>query len=126
MIDQGVLKLLKSFKGSFVNESGEFIANHKANSYFNLGTCKDELEVKCKVLEWLSRDAFKTEPFRTKKQNEAFHTAMMDGINRYLETNFTQDDMSLIYQELGNQVNRENTMRFIESGYDHKVLEELE
>lgn len=123
MIDIVVLNLLRCFRGSFVNSCGEFIANDKANSYFTLANCKDEMEVKCKILEWLSRDSFKAEPFSTRKKNEEFHITLLNGINQFLMTDFSLKDMELIYQELGNQINRARTIKFIESGYDLKVLD---
>lgn len=103
------LKLLKSFPKSFINHLGEFIGSLKENPYFCLADCKNELDVKCKVLEWFSRPACKNK-------------YMLDGINRFLETDFSFEDMELIYQELGNGVNRNLTLKFIKSGYDLNVL----
>ena len=48
-------KLMRCFPNSFINYQGEFIAHREANEYFILDNCKDELEVKCKVLAWFSR-----------------------------------------------------------------------
>lgn len=126
MINSTVLELMKSFPGSFLNQYGEFIAHREANEYFQLSKCKDDLEIKCKVLEWLSRAAFKTEPYKNKKKNEKFNDFMLTGINKFLNTDFDKYSMQTIYQELGNQVNRELTIRFIESGYDMNVLQEKE
>lgn len=116
------LKLLKSFPKSFINCHGEFIAHERANEYFILKNCKDDLDIKCKVLEWLSRAAYKTEPYRALNKNNAFHTFMLSGINDFLETEFTSKDMDLIYTYLGNAVNHELTVKFIQSGYDMTVL----
>lgn len=79
--------------------------------------------LKCKVLEWLSRAAHKTAPFGARK-NRVFHKFMLDGINAFLETNFTPDDMGQIYTYLGNAVNHTKTVQFVESGYDMTVLQE--
>ena len=82
MVDWSVVtKLLAVFPKSFVNAHGEFIAHNTANEYFILKNCETELDVKCKVLEWLSRGAYKTEPFRTRKKNQEFSEFMFDGIN---------------------------------------------
>lgn len=117
-----VLKLMQCFEGSKINQFGEFIAHEKANEYFRINVCKTELDVKCKVLEWLSRGAYKTEPFRQKTKNDKFHEFMLNGINKYLGTDFTYEDMELIYCELGNAVNHELTVKFIESGFVLSVL----
>lgn len=122
MINEIVLDLLKSFPGSFLNQHGEFIAHRETNEYFQLSKCKDALEIKCKVLEWLSRAACKTEPYKTKKNNKEFNDFMLRGINKFLYTDFDKYDMSTIYQDIGNQVNRELTIKFINSGYDMEYL----
>lgn len=126
MIDryQVMIKLLHCFPGkSFVNELGEFIAHREANEYFNLYACYTELDVKCRLLEQLSRGAHKTAPFRSDKKNNMFHKFMRDGINKYLGTSFSEDDMDTIYTYLGNGCNRQKTIEFIQSGYDVSVLE---
>ena len=43
-------------------------------------------------------------------------------VNRYLGTDFSEDDMDLIYTYLGNECNHEKTVRFIKSGYDMEIL----
>lgn len=45
-----------------------------------------------------------------------------DGINRFCGTDFSYDDMRIIYTYLGNRCNHEKTLRFIRSGYDMAVL----
>ena len=81
-----VLKLMECFPGSKINQFGEFIAHEKGNAYFILKKCKSELDIKCKVLEWLSREAYKAEPFRRKDKNEAYHRFILGGINKYLNS----------------------------------------
>ena len=123
MIYQIVSELIQAFPNSFINRHGEFIAHDKGNSYFILKTCKDEEEVKCKVLEWFSRDAFKSEPFCTDKKNDEYHKFMLNGINKFLGTSFTERDMPPIYCKLGNNVNRKLCIEFIRSGYNMNVLD---
>ena len=116
------MDLMKCFPGSFINHNGEFIAHRRANEYFNFATCADELDVKRKVLEWLSRAASKGEPFRTDLENENYQRFMLDGINKYLGTNFSHDDIDEVYTYLGNRCNHAKTLLFIESGYDVSIL----
>lgn len=115
-------KLCSCFPKSFISGAGEFIAHDKANEYFILHNCETELDVKCKVLEWFSRGAYKTEPYRSKKKNDEFHEFMLNGINQFLGTEFTEDDMEQIYTYLGNCCNHNKTIRFIESEYCMEVL----
>lgn len=60
-----VTKLMNCFPNSVINHNAEFIAHIRSNTYFGLKDCENETDVKCKVLEWLSRSAYKTEPYST-------------------------------------------------------------
>lgn len=123
MVDSLVTKKLAvAFPKSFINTALEFIAHKDANEWFRLEDCENELDVKCKVLEWLSRGAYKTCPFNSNIKNERFHNFMLNGINDFLETDFTEDDIEIIYTYLGNRCNHEKTVKFIESGYDMAIL----
>ena len=124
MVDSLVTrKLAKAFPDSFINTSLEFIAHERANEYFRLEDCENEFDVKCKVLEWLSRGAYKTCPFNTNHKNERFHNFMLNGINDFLGTDFTEEDISVIYDRLGNRVNHKLTEQFVNSDYDMSLLE---
>ena len=123
MVDWTVIKrLMKCFPGSFINQNGELIVHKKANEYLILHNCETELDLKCKVLEWFSRGAYKTAPFGTKRKNDEFHKFMRDGINEFLGTKFTEEDMDLIYTYLGNRCNHAKTVQFICRDYDFSVL----
>lgn len=117
-----VAKLTNAFPGSTINRRNEFIAHQRANQYFILENCATEFDVQCKVLEWFSRAAFKTEPFNNSAKNHKFHLFMLAGINRFLNTHFTTADMEEIYTYLGNACNHEKTVNFIRGGYDMSIL----
>lgn len=117
-----ITRLMKCFPNSFINHNGEFIAHKKSNTYFILMDCKTELDVKCKVLEWLSRPAHKTLLYSQGWRNIKFHEFMLNGVNEFLGTNFTAEDMELIYTYLGNACNHKRTVRFVESCYDMEIL----
>lgn len=117
-------KLNHAFPKSFINSCLEFIAHKEANEYFLLADCETEFDVKCKVLEWLSRGAYKTCPFNSNLKNERFHNFMLNGINDFLGTDFTEEDIELIYDRLGNRVNHALTVEFVNSGYDMALLTE--
>lgn len=116
------LRLQADFIGSFFNENDEFIAHPYSNTYFIFGNCKNEEEVNCKVLEWFSRPASKGIPYSQEWRNKKFRKFMLDGINQYLHTEFSFEEIDLIYQELGNAVRHDKTIEFIRSGYDMTVL----
>ena len=112
------------FPTSVINHNGELIVHIKSNTYFILRDCNRKEDVKCKVLEWLSRPAYKTEPYSTKRNNDEFHSFILAGVNDYLGTNFSEKDMEEIYTYLGNACNHKKTLKFIESGYDMSVLKD--
>ena len=126
MVEWNVIqKLMNSFPKSIINQNGEFIAHIRANEYFILRDCETELDVKCKVLEWLSRGAYKTQPYARNDKNTEFHRFMRGGINEFLGVHFSEDDIETIYTYLGNACNHKRTIDFIESGYDMKFFERL-
>ena len=47
---------------------------------------------------------------------------MLNGVNDFLGTDFTESDIEEIYTYLGNRCNHEKTVRFIESNYDMSIL----
>jgi len=109
------LRLSGAFPKAFVNMHNEFIVYPPRNIYFRLDGVASELELKCKVLEWCSREAHKSISRPSKK----YH---FEGINKFLGTSFSHEDMAIIYTYLGNNVNRSLAIKFIESGYDVSVL----
>lgn len=116
-------RLMQSFSGSFINGINEIILYPETNLYFRLDDVNSEFDVKCKLLEWCSRDAYKTKPYDNELKNKVYQEEIMDNINNYLNTNFTKEKMELIYTRLGNAINHNLTIKFVESGYDTKILE---
>ena len=120
------IRLLADFDGSFFNEREEFIAHRYSNTYFIFSNCESLEDVNCKVLEWLSRAADKGIPYRQNWSNKKFQKFMLDGINMFLNTDFSKEDIDLIYTYLGNSCNHNRTLEFVSSGYDMELLRKLE
>ncbi|QNG60373.1 hypothetical protein H4O14_02265 [Bacillus sp. PAMC26568] len=100
---------------SFINQSNELIVVPKNNIYFRLEDVQSDLDLKCKVIAWLSRPSCKgISNYWQKRVREIF--------NEFLGTNFTKDEMMEIYTYLGNDCNRTLCVKFIESGYDLTLL----
>lgn len=114
--------LLNAFPGGWFNERDEFIAHTRSDTYFMFCNCETPLDVECKILEWFSRPASKGQPYSQEWRNRKFREFMLNGINSFLDTNFNQESMEEIYQYLGNAINHELTVRFVESGYDFEVF----
>jgi hypothetical protein len=116
--------LCSAFPKSFINEKDEFIAEERSNQYFILSDCEYPEDIDCKVLEWLSRAASKGAPFNQEWRNRKFRKFMLDGINNFLDTSFSEEEMEEIYTYLENACNHRKTKQFVESGFDMKVLKE--
>lgn len=129
MVNKKVLNdLFAAFPDAILNHNLEFVADphRRVNSYFRLDSCETRTDVVAKLIEYLSREAFKTQHFGAKWRNDQVHKYHLDGINQFCGTAFTPEDMELIYTKLGNSIRHQKTLEFIRSGYDLDVLKILE
>ena len=110
------------FNKSFINYINELILIPKTNLYFSLRNVENENDLKCKVLECCSRDAVKSMPYPTNRGNKRYQDDVRENINIFLNTDFTREDMELIYQMLGNGVRYDLTVEFVMSDYDLNIL----
>ncbi len=140
-------RMLSVFEESFVNSQNEFIASLKfypsdklsyyelllarasrprpvfVNAYFRLEDCKDELDLKRKIIEWLSRSCCKSQ--YSKKYDKYIHEYFRVRCNELLNVKFTEDDWEKIYTYLGNGVNSKLCIEFINSNYNMNLLERI-
>lgn len=121
-----IFNVMKCFHDSFINSFGEVIISAKGNVYFTATDCKTKEDVICKLLEWCSRPMAKGQPYASEKRNSEWRDSLIYGLNLYLRTSFTQDDMYWIYDKLGNRVNHELTLKFIDSKYDLSLVRPIE
>ena len=121
MIDE-VFNVMKCFPGSYLNQFGDLILSEKGNVYFIAKGCKTKRDIVCKLLERVSRPIAKGELYRSEKANIVWRESLLIGYNAYLKTNFTLEDMYWVYDRLGNAVNHELTLKFIDSGLDLSIL----
>jgi hypothetical protein len=110
-----VKEIMLLFPSSFINSSDELILEPKNNIYFRLDNVKNELELKCKFIEYTSRASCKG---LSLKQQKLFR----DNFNKYFNTDFDVNEMTEIYTYLGGGVNRGKCIKFIESGFDLSIL----
>ena len=113
--------LLQSFPHSFFNPENEFIVHKYSNLYISLEDCLTRINIQCKVLEWLSGPTCKGEPYQQKWRNQKFREYLMSGINEFLNTEFTKSDIEKINTTLGNAIDHQRTVRFVESGFDFEA-----
>lgn len=137
-------RMTSVFEDSFVNKNNEFIAllnyypsdnlswyelmklNRKGvkpvfvNEWFRLEDCHNELDLKKKILAWLSRACCKSQYSNT--YDKYIHQYFRDRCNSLLGTFFNENDWEEIYCYLGNAINDNLSIKFIESHYDLDVL----
>ena len=100
---------------SFINNRNELIVEPKNNIYFRLEDVNTNLDLKCKVIAWLSRPS-------CKGVSDYWQRRILSILNEFLGTSFTREDIDIIYTYLGNDCNRKLCIKFIESGYDLALL----
>lgn len=146
-VKKEVFKLLEIFEEGFLNSELELVICHPVNPvdvceedfdyrllhgqgrnvycnvYFRTEDCKTKKDIQRKILEWWSRDAYKT-MFAGEKVSQIIQDYIRFGINEYLNTDFSRGDMEKIYSKLGNGINHALCEKFIESNFDMKVLGE--
>ena len=123
-IEKSIAKLQRCFPGSYITDRNELIVHPRTNQYIILENIGTEDAIKAKVLEWLSRAAFKTAPYSQEWRNRKFHKYMRDGINAFLDTDFSEDDMELIYTHMGLACDRWLTLMFIDHDMSIEWLKE--
>ena len=121
--DEDLKRLTEAFPHSFINTNLEFITNEKTNSYIALEG-KNLPEVKVSLIEYLSRDACKTMWFRSDKANEIWQDYNREGINKFLGTEYTREDMEFLYQTFGNGVRHNLVTAFVNNGCDINWLKQ--
>ena len=123
-MEKYVRNLMNVFEGSFINRLNELILIPKTNLYICLDDVKNETELRYKIIEFCSRDASKAMPYKTERRNKKYQNDVRDKINIFLNTNFTADNMDLIYTKLGNRINHKLTIIFVNNNYDLNILKE--
>ena len=121
-LQNAVNKLMAIFRGSFINHLNELILVPKTNLYFRLDDIETLLDLKCKVIAWCSRHAFKTEYCNQQWRNGKYQAEVRERINKFLGVEFGIEEWELIYAYLGNDIRRKVCEKFIESGYDLEVI----
>ena len=104
------------------SEKYELILVRKTNLYMIIRYNMNVKDLKRSVLEWLSRSACKGGSYKYEKLNEKYQDKILECINYILKTSFSHEDIDKIYTYLGNGVNHELALEFVQSGYNMKRL----
>lgn len=125
--EEMVLQLLASFPNSSLlyvkNEENivlqlEVIVHKPSNTYVRLTDCNDVTGIKRCVIEQLSRPIIKGVPYKTEKHNKEFRASLLKSLNRFLKTDFSEEDMIFIYAHLGNGIKHSVATQFVKHDFD--------
>ena len=108
-------RLKQSFPRSYIYKENELIVEPKNNIYFRIDDIKSEFEFRCMVISWLSRPAHKG-------VSSWWQSRIRNGINKFLGTDFSTDELSTIYTFVGCGCNNNKLKSFVESGYNLDTL----
>ena len=117
-----VFKLMKCFPHSMINANQELILSFEGNVYINTTDCVDAFDLKMKLLHWCSRPIAKGMFYQNEKRNTSYREQLLRCMNEYMQTDFSLEDMEVIYQKLGNGINPRLTNLFISNDYDMTLL----
>lgn len=104
------------------SEKYELILVRKTNLYLVIRYDMNVLDLKCSILEWLSRSACKGGSYRYERLNEKYQDKILECINNILKASFSHEDIDKIYTYLGNGIHHSNTIKFVQSDYDMNLL----
>lgn len=112
-------KLMNCFPDSYINRQLEFILIPKTNTFFRLEGCLTREDVISKVLMWCTRDIARAAPYNQAKRNIDFYVFNKERLEKYLGASVNVD---VVYQLLGNGINKALTEEFIKSGFSMNLL----
>lgn len=120
LLEEEIKRIMKIFKGSFINDHNELILIPKINLFFRLDDVLCEFDLKVKILSWATRTTV------TGSKRDYWRNYTKKKINEFLGTKFDDEDFSLVYNKLGNDCDRLLCGKFIFHKYDLKILEDKE
>lgn len=120
-----ILNLMKCFPDSVIRSNSEVTLDSKGNVSFSVHSGMTREEILAKIFEWCSRSCAKGCPYSNGRSNDAWRNSLILKFDKYIGKVFDQTDFYWIYDQLGNAINHEKTLRFIREGMDvGKLLEE--
>lgn len=121
-IKKTLTRIISAFGRCTINSNLELILIPDTGAYINLNKVYTECDLKRLCLISVCRDCYKTQRYKHPSVNEKFHNMNLENLNEALGTNFTKEDMEIIYQYFGNGLNQDLATSFIVSDYDMNIL----
>lgn len=121
--------LMNEYPNSYIDSTFDIILNRRTDMYVPINSVFNLFDLKCVILEYLSEDASykKISKFNERfafwdKKDTEYHNNNLKHINEVLKTNFSKDDMKLIFSNLNYKCNHELTEVFVNLNYDMSLL----
>lgn len=112
-------RLFKCFPDAYINNDLELILIPKTNTYFSLVGCSTTKDIIAKVLMYCTNDIANARPYKYQSKNVSFYIDNHNRLEKYLGVML---NVGVIYQCLGNGINKELTDKFIYSGFNMEIL----
>lgn len=119
-------KLESSFKNSFyIKEKNLFVI--KKNSHTDLLTMKVFEEdgpqlILCRILERLTPLIVKYKGYKEKWRNDRLKEELRQGLNKFLDKDFSYEEIEIMNEKIGETINRSLTKKFIYNNYNINIL----
>ena len=120
-------KLNECFSNAIYNyEKNKFVI--RKNGYQNIVEIslkqEDDINfIKIRMLEWFSYPALYYNEYIQEWRNKKVRNMLLNGINKFLGTNFNKEQMEKIYINYGGAKNRTMCMQFILQNYNFDLME---
>lgn len=114
-LKQEVKRLMDIFEDSFINRNFELILEERRNLYVNFELVKTVKDLKMNMIQWKSRACIKGD-------DEKILIKTRKKFNEFFKKDFSLEDLELIYELLGNEVNPDLCERFINSDLNIEIL----
>ena len=122
-----VFELMRCFPNSKIVPCGEVVLDNKNQLCFTVKGLETKKQIIYKLLEWGSRPIAKGCPYCSEKSNREWRRSLLLGFNNYLKVNFDEGDIYMVYERLGNAINHDRTVEFVERNFDMDwLLKEVE
>jgi hypothetical protein len=117
-IKEKIERVYDMFPGAFIYKNDEIILDKKLNVYFRIDNIENADHFNYKILSCCSFYCANNHFNPSSKTSKYFN----ERINRWFKKKFSNKEMQIIYQKLGNQCNQKLGIEFIKSGCDLSLL----
>ena len=116
------MKLFAAFPGSVIREDGTFAVLGDPDCGLDLTVCETKEDISVHLLENLSKSACRVRTYDVPDGQEPRRVRLLRGMNQYLGTSLSEEDMTNVYRKIGNSIHPDLSRSFVEANCDMSVL----